>query len=83
MKQNYHNFRFYLEQHCLNFADNVEWDDEQWNQAYASYKLWFSVQNDERPEWVRQQITAALYTEFAREFYQDATEDTHDYWLKA
>jgi hypothetical protein len=80
MKANFHNFSFYLEKHLLNFAEGVEWDDEQWNQAYTSYKVWL---DNCSADWVRKQIVAALYTEFALEFYQDATEETHDYWLKS
>lgn len=79
MKATFQNFRYYLEYKMLNFKKDTEWDDEQWNQQYINYKTWLEGCAE---DWVRKQITAALYTEFAIEFYQDATEETHDYWLK-
>ena len=57
----------------------VEWDDEQWNQAYISYKAWL---DNVSPAWVEGYSHEELYIEFGAEFYQEATPGTHDYWLK-
>ena len=57
----------------------VEWDDEQWNQAYISFKAWL---DNVSPAWVEGFTAEELYMEFGAEYYQDATPDTHDYWLK-
>lgn len=56
----------------------VEWDDEQWNQAYISFKAWL---DNVSPAWVEGFSAEELYMEFGAEFYQDAREETHDYWL--
>lgn len=75
MKSNYHNFVNCLKS-LLEFR--VEWDDEQWNQSYISFKR--QLENW-LPEWVERHTAIQLYAEFAREFYQEATPETHDYWL--
>lgn len=55
-----------------------EWDDDQWNKAYIEFKHWLKGLH---PPYVKHCGPHSLYTEFAKEYYCEATPETHDYWL--
>lgn len=76
MKYNFHEFVTCLKT-LLEFT--IEWDNEQWNRSYIAFKRQLEITN---PEWIEKRTEIELYTHFANEFYQDATHETHDYWLK-
>ena len=76
MKYNFHNF---MPAVSLQLTFRVEWDVDQWNEQYINFKIWLG--NIHEP-YATAKPAHELYKEFAVEFYQDATPDTHDYWLK-
>ena len=57
------------------------WDDEWWNIQYSIFKD--HCQNLYRKEYVESKEPDELLIEWAKEFYQDADPDTHDYWLRS
>ena len=57
----------------------VKWDINQWNDAYWDFKNWCKGVD---PEWAAFQTAQSIMEIFADDFYQDATKDTHEYWLK-
>lgn len=56
----------------------TEWDDEQWNQQYINFKNWLQGVS---LSYLAELSIEGQYMEFAEEFYQDATPETHTYWI--
>lgn len=56
-----------------------EWDVNEWNYQYRNFKenlMYYST------EYVVKTETDVIVMEWAKEFYQDATPDSHSYWVK-
>lgn len=75
MRYNFHGFRFEVKQ-VLEFR--VEWDNDQWNKQYIEFKNW--IENI-APTWFKERGPHTVYRSFAKEYYQDAKPETHDYWI--
>ena len=75
MHVTFNNFVKYLK---IKLEFRVEWDIDKWNDAYWDFKNWL---NGVDSQWAAYQNTKSIFSIFADEFYQDATQDTHDYWL--
>lgn len=56
-----------------------EFTEAQWN---IQYQFFIDDMNRVSPDWKSQFSNTELVYEFAKEFYQEATPDTHYYWLK-
>ena len=76
MKYGFHNFMAAV---SMQLIFRVEWDNDQWNEQYINFKYWLENISSEYRDLHGPHL---LYKEFAKEYYQDATEETHDYWLK-
>lgn len=55
-----------------------EWDNDEWNTQYINFK--HSVTNYSK-KYLSETGTITLLAEWAKEYYQDATPDTHCYWV--
>jgi len=56
-----------------------DWDMEEWNVQYINFKEGINLYSD---NYLKKTGTIDLITEWAKEFYQDADYQTHDYWVK-
>lgn len=69
-----------LMKEVLEFRKGKEWDDENWNESYSHYKQTLAE------FWsIRFKLTISdkeLVRHWATDFYQDANQETHDYWVK-
>lgn len=64
---------------CLSFRRGHMWDTDDFNEAYVSFRVSVGGYN---PAYVDAKSPTRLVSDWAFEFYQEATKDTHDYWLK-
>lgn len=63
----------------LSFKRNGEWDNDDWNDAYIEFKESISHWYE---EYKKNKTPKELIVEWGTEFFQDAKEETHDYWIK-
>jgi len=56
-----------------------DWDTEEWNVQYINFK---DGVNYYGKDYLKRTGTIDLITAWAVDFYQDATYQTHDYWVK-
>lgn len=61
---------------CLVFRKGTMWDTDTFNEEYASFRLCIGEHDydDSLPSEV-------IVKSWAQDYYQDASKDTHDYWL--
>lgn len=56
-----------------------EWDNEDLNISYSYFKDWYNSISDK----ARLRDNRILMIDFIKEFYQDASEETHSYWINS
>jgi len=74
-------FKIYVEtikEKALEFEEGLEWDIDQWNESYIDFKEGVAVW---KQEYKSAMSGKEMAIEWAREFYQDADSETHDYWV--
>ncbi len=74
---NFNKFCELLKAEAIEFKKDYEWDNDQWNDSYIDFKDSIARSNK---EWVAKHTPEELAIDFAREFYQEASVETHDYW---
>lgn len=75
-QMNFNHFKENLKK-VISFRE--EWDNDDWNDAYIYFKN--HVNELYRKEYVENNTSEYIATMWAIDFYQDATPETHSYWV--
>lgn len=72
-------FKLLMLQHVLEFRPGEEWDTDDWNEAYVDFKSGMGAFNQ---KYIDKIGPEKHVIEWGKEYYQDASFDTHSYQVK-